>query len=210
MDDRIAAVVFDIGGVLAALDGMPSLAALLGVEAQHEALHATWMASPAVIAHETGKIGPAEFAAGVVADLRLAVTPEAFLEDFAGWLRGPLPGASELLNEVSGLYRVAALSNMSAMHWDAIVATGLTQRFDQIFVSHETGYLKPGSEAFKVVLGRMQLRPSEVLFLDDGVRNIDAARALGMQAHLVRGPDEARAVLATFGVIPSRVNALDS
>lgn len=32
MDDRIAGVVFDIGGVLAALDGMPSLAALLGVE----------------------------------------------------------------------------------------------------------------------------------------------------------------------------------
>jgi FMN phosphatase YigB (HAD superfamily) len=43
------------------------------------------------------------------------------------------------------------------------------------------------------------------LFLDDGQRNVDAARALGMEAHLVRGPDEARAVLAMFAVVPASV-----
>lgn len=203
MGDQITGVLFDIGGVLAALDGVPSLAALLGVEAEHEALHAMWMASPAVVAHETGRIGPAEFAAGVVTDLKLSVTAEWFLEEFFSWLKGPLPGAAELLDEIPRAYRVAALSNMSAVHWDAIVAMGLTQRFDQIFVSHEIGYLKPASEAFEVALGGMQLRPPEVLFLDDGRRNIDAAKALGIEAHLVRGPDEAKAVLAMFGVIPS-------
>ena len=207
MGHHITGVLFDVGGVLAALDGVPSLAALLRIEAEREALLAMWMASPAVVAHETGKIGPAEFAVGVVADLELPVTAEWFLEDFVGWLKGPLPGAAELLNEIPGVYRVAALSNMSAIHWDAIVAMGLTQRFDQIFVSHEIGYLKPASEAFEVALGGMQLRPSEVLFLDDGQRNIDAATALGMEAHLVQGPDEASAVLAMFGVIPSRNDA---
>jgi HAD superfamily hydrolase (TIGR01509 family) len=201
MDRQVAGVLFDVGGVLAALDGMPSLAALLGVETKHEALHAMWTASPAVVAHETGKIRPAEFAVGVVADLKLPVTPEWFLEDFIRWLRGPLPGAAELLNEIPSTYRVAALSNMSALHWDAIAATGLTQRFDQVFVSHEIGCLKPASEAFEVAVNGMQLQPSEVLFLDDGQRNVDAATALGMEAHLVRGPAEARAVLAMYGVV---------
>jgi putative hydrolase of the HAD superfamily len=56
---------------------------------------------------------------------------------------------------------------MSSVHWDAIVATGLTRRFDQLFVSHEIGYLKPAGEAFAVALDGMQLRPSEVIFLDD-------------------------------------------
>jgi putative hydrolase of the HAD superfamily len=199
--ERIAGVLLDIGGVLAALDGVPSLAALLGVRAEHEALHAIWMTSPAVVAHETGRIGPTEFAVGVVSDLELSVTPEWFLEDFIGWLRGPLLGASELLNDIPPRYRVAALSNMSAVHWNAIVATGLTQRFDRIFVSHEIGYLKPAREAFEVALRGLQLHPTEVLFLDDGLRNVEAARALGMEAHLVRGPAEARAVLARSGVV---------
>ena len=203
MANRIAGIIFDIGGVLVALDGVPSLAALLGVEAQHDALHEMWMASPSVVAHETGQIGPNEFAVGVVADLKLPVTAEWFLEDFSSWLKGPLPGAAELLDEIPTQYRLTALSNMSAVHWDAIVATGLTRRFDQIFVSHEIGYLKPAREAFDAALSGMQLRPSEVLFLDDGQRNVDAARAFGMKADLVRGPDEARAVLGRFGVIPS-------
>ncbi len=183
------------------------MAALLGVGARHEALHAMWMTSPAVVAHETGKIGSAEFAIGVVADLKLSVTPEWFLSDFVGWLKGPLPGAAELLNGIPKECHLAALSNMSAVHWDAIVATGLTQRFDQLFVSHEIGYLKPATEAFAVALSGMQLRPREVIFLDDGLRNIEAARALGMDAYLVRGPDEARAVLMEHGVVSERDGA---
>jgi glucose-1-phosphatase len=207
MGHQISGVLFDIGGVLVALDGVPSLAALLGVEAHHEALHAMWMASPAVVAHETGKIGPAEFAVGAVADFKLSVTPEWFLAEFVGWLKGPFPGASELLNEIPRVYRVAALSNMSAVHWDAIAAMGLTQRFDHVFVSHGIGYLKPASEAFEVALDGMQLRPAEMLFLDDGQRNIDAAKAIGMEAHLVRAPDEARAVLMEYGITPDRDGA---
>ena len=202
MSDKIAGVLFDIGGVLAELDGMPSLGRLLGPDADPESLHATWMACPAVVAHETGKIGPTEFAASVIAELRLSVSAEWFLDDFLVWLKGPLPGAVELLDEIPGAYRLGALSNMSAVHWDAIVATGLMQRFDHLFVSHEIGCLKPANEAFEAALDGMQLQPSEVLFLDDGQRNVAAAKALGMEAHLVRGPGEASSVLATFGVIP--------
>lgn len=204
MDGRIAGVLFDIGGVLVALDGGPAMAALLGIEAQHDKLHALWLDSPSVVAHETGRIGAAEFAAGIVAELGLPVTADVFLQEFCSWPKGLLPGALELLDEIPRSYRVAALSNMSAAHWNSIMPTGLVSRFEHLYLSHEIGHVKPAREAFLAALGGMDLPPSAVLFVDDGRRNVDAARALGMQAHLARGPEEARAVLAQYGVVASR------
>jgi hypothetical protein len=97
---RIRGILFDIAGVLVALDGVPSVAKLLGVEPHHETLHALWLSSPSVVAHETGKIGAAEFAAGVVAELGLPVGGHDFLQDFLGWPKGLLPGALALLDEI--------------------------------------------------------------------------------------------------------------
>ncbi len=202
MSGKVTGVLFDIGGVLVALDGVASMAALLGVAECHETLHALWMTSPSVVAHETGKIGAAEFAAGVVADLKLPVTADVFLEDFGSWPKGLLPGALELLDEIPRTYQIAALSNTCEVHWSSIMAMGLAERFDQTYLSHQIGHMKPAREAFLVALRGMGLSPSEVLFLDDGQRNVDAARALGMQAHLAKGPGEARSVLARYGVIP--------
>jgi glucose-1-phosphatase len=203
MGHRIAGVLFDIGGVLVALEGAASMAKLLGMEPQHEALHAMWTDSPSVVAHETGKIDAAAFAVGVVAELKLPVTAECFLQDFCNWPRGLFPGALQLLDEIPDSYRVAALSNTSAVHWDRIQTMGLVDRFDQTYLSHRIGCMKPAAGAFLVALEGMGLSPSEVLFLDDGLRNIDAAVKLGMHAHVARGPEEARRVLAQYGVVPS-------
>ena len=201
MRHTIAGILFDINGVLVALDGVPSVARLLGVQPEHETLHAMWLTSPSVVAHETGKIDAATFSAGVVRDLGLPITPENFLQDFCAWPTGLMPGAMQLLDEIPESYCVAALSNTSAVHWDKIQAMGLVDCFDQTYLSHQIGCLKPGTEAFFVALTGMNLPPCDVLFLDDSQRNIEAASRLGMHAHLCRGPKEARNVLAKYGVV---------
>jgi putative hydrolase of the HAD superfamily len=204
MDHDIKGVLFDVGGVLVALDGVPSLAAFLGVEPDHEMVHALWMASPSVIAHETGKMAASEFSAGVVADLKLSISADSFLRDFCDWPKGLLPGALDLLDEIPGTYHVAALSNTSAVHWNRIVAMGLANRFDQTYLSHEMGCLKPSAEASRVALNGMGLPGPEVLFLDDGMKNIESAKTLGLRAHLAHGPEDARRVLVQYGVISNR------
>ena len=203
----ISGILFDIGGVLVALDGGPALAKLLGIEPEHETLHAMWTASPSVVAHETGKMEAATFAAGVVADLKLPVSAEHFLKDFCSWPIGLLPAALELLDAIPDTYRVAALSNTSAVHWEKIKTMGLIDRFDHTYLSHQIGFLKPTKEAFLAALEGMGLPPSEVIFLDDGVRNVGAAAKLGMHAHLVKGPEDARQVLAQYGVLASNAGA---
>lgn len=207
MGHKVAGILFDIGGVLVALDGVPSMAKLLGVEPEHEALHAMWVASPSVVAHETGKIEAAAFAVDLVAEFGLPVTADRFLQDFCNWPTGLLPGAVELLDEIPDSYHVAALSNTSAVHWEKVCAMGLVDRFDQTYLSHQIGYLKPDTGAFLAALQGMGLSPSEVLFLDDGLRNVEAAVKLGMHAHLARGPEEARRVLAQYDVVRSNGGA---
>jgi putative hydrolase of the HAD superfamily len=184
-----------------AVDGVSYFARLLNVEPEHDALHARWLASPSVVAHETGKMEAAAFAAGVVADLGLPITAERFLEDFCNWPTGLLPGALQLLDEIPETYHVAALSNTSAVHWERIRTMGLVSRFDQAYLSHQIGCLKPDAGAFRAALEGMGLAAPEVLFLDDGLRNVNAAARLGMRAHLARGPEDARRVLAQYGVV---------
>ena len=198
---QINGVLFDAGGVLVALDGVPSLARLLGVEPSHDDLHRRWMSCASVRLYETGKISADNFAAAVIGELGLALSPEAFLLEFNGWLTGPLPGAFELVARIPNRYRVGILSNMSALHWQRIVSMAPLERFDTICVSHEIGFLKPSNQAFLTALSRMALSPGKVLFLDDGAANVDAARELGLKAHVVESPVQAERVLTEHGVL---------
>lgn len=204
MRSTVSGILFDIGGVLVDLTGVPTIARLLGVEESHESLHALWLTSPSVVLHETGKIQASEFAEGVVADLRLPISPAAFLQEFMAWPRALHPGVLELLEAIPTSYRVAALSNTCSAHWDKIGAMGLAGRFHQTFLSHEIGYLKPSPESFEIAIKGMGLAADEVLFLDDSRRNVEAARSLGMNAHVAMNLADAKAVLETQGVVPIR------
>ena len=197
----VKGVLFDVGGVLVALDGMPALAAMLGVGATHEELHRLWMAAPSVRDHESGRISARTFAEAVVRDLQLGASPDEFLEVFMAWPTHVHPGAVELVAEIPADYQVAILSNTNAAHWERITAMGLPQRFSQCYLSHEIGHLKPTNEAYLAALQGMDLQPEEVVFVDDGPGNVAAAQALGMNAHLVRNPQEARVVLERYRIV---------
>ncbi len=133
MPKEILGVLFDIGGVLVALDGVPSLARLLQIEASHDDIHKLWIAFPPSSSTKRVRCRAEEFAKRAVADLHLSVSPRAFLREFSAWLGAPLPGSYDLVERIPERYRVAALSNMSALHWNRIKKLGLPERFEALY-----------------------------------------------------------------------------
>ena len=51
--------------------------------------------------------------------------------------------------------------------------------FDAFYLSHEINLRKPNANIYEFVLDQHQLKPEEVLFIDDTKENTDAAKSLG-------------------------------
>jgi HAD superfamily hydrolase (TIGR01509 family) len=198
----VRVVLFDLGGVLVQLSGIPTILEWMGHRITAEEVWPIWLRSPSVRAFETGRLEPLDFAAGIVAELNLSVPAQRFLDAFTGWPTGLYPGALETIASIPRRYTRAVLSNSNSLHWSRVMnEMRLGPAFDHHFSSHLIGKIKPDAEVFHHVLESLDCKSHEVLFLDDNLLNVDAARELGMHAVLVRGAAEARSALQRAGVI---------
>jgi 2-haloacid dehalogenase len=72
--------------------------------------------------------------------------------------------------------------------------------FDGHVISGLEGVAKPGRRIFEILLERYALAPQTTVFVDDVQRNVDAARALGINAVRYTGAGQLRQDLRTLGV----------
>jgi len=194
-------VVFDLGGVLCDFGGVSAMQELAQIDSVDE-IWRRWLTCRWVRSFEAGRCTPDEFAAGVVADWTLPVTPAEYLVAFESWLAGPFVGAEELVEKVRAKHPVACLSNTNRLHWERAVSQWrLFDLFDFRFLSFEVGHVKPDAEIFQRVGTVTGLPLGRVLFLDDNDINVEGARAAGMAAERVRGIEEARTALVAAGVL---------
>ncbi len=116
------------------------------------------------------------------------VTPTVFLFDIFGVLCGLEDGVVkseifEILKKLRTKYKTAILSNADAVSVRARFDKQnfpLEKYFDYIFISSETGLLKPDPEAFKHCLNIMEVKPEEVIFIDDTNENLISAESIGI------------------------------
>ena len=85
-------------------------------------------------------------------------------------------------------YRVLLLSNTNPcmMAWvnsDRFDGQGnpVSAYFDACYLSYEMKLMKPSEEIFRQLMMKEQIAPSEILFVDDGPRNVATASQLGMR-----------------------------
>ncbi|UTH74510.1 HAD family hydrolase [Chromobacterium sp. IIBBL 290-4] len=200
MSSKPAALVFDLGGVLADWNGIDPLIRLSGGKLDREAAREFWIHSPWVARLDQGECEPLAFAAAMSDALQLDIPAEAMRDQLENWLAGAYPGAPELLAALKGRFRLAALSNNNALHWGKIEREfDLLQRFDALFASHLLRLRKPDAAIYRHVEQALNLPGNQIAFFDDNIECVDAARERGWQAFHTIGFEQLQATLRRQG-----------
>ncbi len=117
-----------------------------------------------------------------------------------------IEGVVETLERLSKVCKLGIISNMSHKETlEEFKKLGLWEYFEVALVSCETGIRKPESEVFELAITRADVHPSEILFIDDSVENLYAARQAGFgRLVLVEG----RSVSNDFEVV-KKINSIE-
>ena len=201
MSSPVSVLLFDLGGVLIDFSGLSELQTLLPERTDDAALLERWTTCPHSLAYGAGQLSTTDFMSRFRQDWGIGLEPAAFLEAWQGWVRGWLPGATDLLAELRPRYRLAALSNSNAAHWDRLEALGVLGEFDLAIGSQQTGLRKPDPAIYRDALVRLDVPAASVLFFDDSGANVEAARTIGMAAAQVAGPAGVRHHLVEHGLL---------
>lgn len=196
---KIKGLLLDMGDVLVDIQWYEKAKALLGFDFAPEEIHRHWISSRAVTDFESGKIDYQTFHQKLNQEFNLTHDFEAFNQLFMGIITGPKPGVHEILDELTQRFSVAILSNTSRAHCDNIRRSyGILERVPTLCLSYEMGCMKPDPRIYTESLEKIGLSADEVAFFDDGQINVDAATALGIQAFVVRSPQEVLKIANTF------------
>jgi len=193
----INTIIFDMGGVLLRTEDQEpraKLARRLGMT--YEELEQRVYSSRDAM---TGKIDAETHKRSVLRSLGL---PEDGMSDFGDEFWGGDRMDAELLDFIRGLrsdYTTVLLSNA----WDDLRALlvkywKIADAFDHIFISAEMGLAKPDPMIYRAVEEELQKDPVEMIFVDDFIENVEAAREAGWQAVHFQSREGALAELAEY------------
>ena len=124
-----------------------------------------------------------------------------YYDEWTTMLGGPIEQNVALLEPLKMNYRIFGLTNWSAetfpIAYDLYPFFG---DFEGIVVSGEERLAKPDGRIYLLLLERYGLSVEECLFIDDNVRNITAARALGFHTLHLTGNVSLKEELILLGI----------
>jgi 2-haloacid dehalogenase len=196
------AVAFDLGGVLIHWD--PRL------------LYRKLLPSEDAVERFLGSVCPPEWNERMDAGLPLEAGLAERIERFPhhepliraygerfGEMMLPMPRSIALLDELAARgIELYALSNWAAETFERTHRLfPFLARFDGLVISGRVGVAKPDPRIFEHLLATHGLGADEVLFVDDKLHNVEAARAVGMDGELFEGAASLRAALVRRGLL---------
>ncbi|MEM1326325.1 MAG: HAD family phosphatase [Bacteroidota bacterium] len=118
-------------------------------------------------------------------------------------LGGVIEGTRNILKQIkeSKKYRLYALTNWSAETFPvALERYDFLQWFEDILVSGEEKMRKPQPEFYQLMLDRFKVNPATTIFIDDNLRNAEAARAMGIYTIHFQSPAQLKKELTEISI----------
>jgi len=197
-------VVFDIGNVLVRWNPRNLFRKTMKDEARMERFLATALAMDFVSLTDIAVDFSKAVAERARAFPEFAHELHLFDERWVETIGGPIEENVALMRRLKAAGRpVYALSNFATVKF-AIARRmyDFLSEFDDAVISGHVGAVKPDRRIFEILFERVGRRPEELVFVDDQIKNIEAARALGMPAIHFRPGVDLEGELKQRGALP--------
>ena len=191
---NIKNVIFDLGGVL--VDWNPDKVFIKVFEGDKQKMEYFYAE---VCTQEWNENQDAGYPMAKATEERVSLFPEFEKEIRMYYYRldemlgNQIQGTVDILKKLTNSpeYKVVALTNWSHETFPkAIKKFEFLQWFEGILVSGVEKTRKPFTEIYELTLNRFDLKAEESLFIDDNLRNVEAARALGIHSIQFHSPEQ--------------------
>jgi 2-haloacid dehalogenase len=134
-----------------------------------------------------------------------AAAMRLYVDRWPETIRGFFEGTLEIVRELhaSGV-PLYILSNWAGETWARVEQDfAFLDLFEDVIISGHVGMAKPDIAIFEKARDRFNVDPAATLFIDDSLKNVDAAKGVGFQAVLFETPEKLRQDLIGLGVFAS-------
>ncbi len=202
-DSTPRALLFDLGGVLVEIDFGRALKAWAPYSSRSlDELKARFRFDEQYEKHERGEIGANDYFEHIASVLELDATCQEVARGWNAIFVGEIESTRLLVESARRIVPCYAFTNTNATHmahWSSRFPA-VVGALDRIFASHEMGLRKPERAAFDYIARATALPAHSLAFFDDLAENVAAAAEAGLQAFLVRSPQDVADTLARVGI----------
>jgi HAD superfamily hydrolase (TIGR01509 family) len=139
--------------------------------------------------YERGEISTTEYHQHLCERGKLSMSIQEFEAAWSAVFLPDLILPDQLLKNLKERYPLILVSNTNESHVTFISRRyTVLEYFHHRILSHEVGSLKPDYGIYRAAIEASGKAPEALFFADDREENIEAARELGIQAHLFRSP----------------------
>lgn len=189
MEEKIEAIIFDLGGVFIHVDYLATIQAFEKIGFTDAALLYTQGEQAELFQqYEVGRISTAHFINKLLALSNKVISPNQVVQAWNAMIGEFELNSIAVLKQLQENVRIFLLSNTNELHlnlvhskWNNVDSKPMDFYFEKIHFSHEFGMRKPHPETFLSVCNQHNLIPENTLFIDDSIQHIEGAQKAGLR-----------------------------